>query len=183
MAPRKKTPSVEYELLSIPLSGFVASVDASVNHKARDRRHHYRDPKIYSFGSSVELVGVCDYPEERSGESYVISVHGWETEEGEFEARLSDRHVMDEDGMRKYRKVRGKEIPMYDVPEGIDLIEKVRGEKRWSGFCWVSPGTVSDMLLLLPHVRPLYISIHERKVGRTRWINGLTLQMSHPGYE
>jgi hypothetical protein len=129
MAPRKKTPSVEYELLSIPLSGFVASVDASVNHKARDRRHHYRDPKIYSFGSSVELEGVCDYPEERSGESYVISVHGWETEEGEFEARLSDRHVMDEDGMRKYRKVRGKEIPMYDVPEGIGLIEKVRGEK------------------------------------------------------
>ena len=129
MAPRKKTPSVEYELLSIPLSGFGASVDASVNHKARDRRHHYRDPKIYSFGSSVELEGVCDYPEERSGESYVISVHGWETEEGEFEARLSDQHVMDEDGMRKYRKVRGKEIPMYDVPEGIGLIEKVRGEK------------------------------------------------------
>ena len=34
------------------------------------------------------------------------------------------------------------------------------------------------MLTLLPHVRPLYISIHERKVGHTQWINGLTLQMS-----
>ena len=91
MAPRKKKPSVEYTLLSIPLSGYMASVDASINHEARDKRHHYRDPKIYSFGSSVELEGVCDYPEERSGESYVIRVNGWETEEGEFEAKLSDR--------------------------------------------------------------------------------------------
>jgi hypothetical protein len=149
MAPRKKTPSVEYELLSIPLSGFGASVDASVNPYARDKRHHYADPKIYSFGTSLELEGVCDYPEERSGDRYFISVHGWETEEGKFESRLSDRHVMDDDGTWKYRKVRGEEIPVYDVPEGIGLIEKVRGEKRWSGFCCVSPGTVSDMLTLL----------------------------------
>ena len=183
MAKRKKSPAVEYELLSIPLSGYRASVDASVNPYARDKRHHYADPKIYSFGTSLELEGVCNYPEERSGESYVISVHGWETEEGKFEDRLSDRHVMDEDGTRKYRKVRCDEVPVYDVPEGIGLIEKVRGEKRWTGFCWVSPGTVSDMLSLLPHVRPLYVSIHEHKVGRTRWINGLTLQMSHPAFE
>ena len=183
MAPRKKKSSVTYELLSIPLSGYRASVDASVNPYARDKRHHYRDPKIYQFLTSVELEGVCDYPEERSGESYVISVHGWETEEGKFEARLSGRHVTDEDGTRKYRKVRGEEIPVYDVPEGLGLIEKVRGEKRWTGFCWVSPRTVSDMLLLLPHVSPLYIAIHERKVGRTRWINALSLQMSHPGFE
>ena len=81
----------QYALLSIPLSGFGASVDASVNHEARDKRHHYADPKIYSFESSVELEDVCDYPEDRSGESYVISVHGWETEERKFEARLSDR--------------------------------------------------------------------------------------------
>ena len=44
-------------------------------------------------------------------------------------------------------------------------------------------GDWSDMLALLPQVRPLYVSIHERKVGRTRWINGLTLQMSHPAFE
>ena len=91
MAPRKKKPSMEYELLSIPLSCYRASVDASVNHEARDKRHHYADPKIYSFGSSVELEGLCDYPEERSGESYVIKVNGWENEEGDFDAKLSDR--------------------------------------------------------------------------------------------
>lgn len=183
MSPRKKKPTVEYELLSIALSGYRASVDASINHKARDKRYQYADPSIYEFQSSLELEGVCDYPDERSGDRYFIKVNGWETEEGEFEARLSDRHVRNEDGTRKYRKVRGEEIPVYDVPEGLGLIEKVRGTKEWSGFCWVSPRTVSDMLALLPQVRPLYISIHERKVGRTRWINELSLQMSHPGYE
>jgi hypothetical protein len=75
-----------------------------------------------------------------------------------------------------------KGVPVYDVPDGLGLIQKIRNKKEWTGFCWVSPGTVSDMLLLLPHVRPLYISIHERKVGRTRWINGLSLQMSHPAF-
>jgi len=91
MAKRKKSPAVEYELLSVPLSDYRANVDASVNPYARDKRHQWADPKIYSFGTSVELEGICDYPEERSGERYVISVHGWETEEGEFEAGLSDR--------------------------------------------------------------------------------------------
>lgn len=174
---------MEYEFISILLTLYRASADASINHDARDKRHHWTNPKIYSFGSSVGLEGTCDYPDERSGERYVISVHGWETEEGEFEARLSCRHVMDEDGTWKYRKVRGEDILVYDVLEGIGLIEKVRGEKRWSGFCWVSPRTVPDMLLLLPHVRPLYISIQEQKVGRSRWINGLSLQMSQPAFE
>ena len=183
MAKRKKPPAVTYELLSIELVSYKASVDATINPDTRDKRDHHADPKIYSFGSSVELEGICDYPDERSGQSYVISVHGWETEEGQFEARLSDRHTWDEDGEPVYRRIRGEEVPVYDVPDGIGFIEKVRGEKRWTGFCWVSPGTVSDMLALLPHVRPLYISIHERKIGRTRWINGLTLQMSHPAFE
>jgi hypothetical protein len=36
MAKRKKSTAATYELLSIPLSGYKASVDASVNHHARD---------------------------------------------------------------------------------------------------------------------------------------------------
>ena len=52
-----------------------------------------------------------------------------------------------------YLRVRGEEVSVYDVPKGMGLIEKARGSKKWSGFCWVSPGTVSDMLALLPHVR------------------------------
>jgi len=35
--------------------------------------------------------------------------------------------VLDEDGTWKYRRYRGEDIPVYDVPEGIGLIEKVRG--------------------------------------------------------
>lgn len=164
---------MEYTILSILMSRYRLSVNASINPDAR----------IYSFGTSVELEGVCDYPEERSGESYVIDVHGYEHKEGDFEIRLSNRHVRDKDGERVYRKVRGVEVPVYDVPEGIGLLEKTSGTGKWTGYCWVSPRMISDILVMLPHIRPLYVSIHERKVGQHRWINGLSLQTSHPAFE
>jgi hypothetical protein len=72
---------------------------------------------------------------------------------------------------------------VYELPNGIGPPERVRGTKDWTGWCWVSPRTVSDMLALLPNVQPLYISIHERKIGRKRWINGLTLQTTDPAEE
>ncbi|MFQ5644820.1 MAG: hypothetical protein ACE5FQ_14140 [Thiogranum sp.] len=59
------------------------------------------------------------HPGERAGDKYVINVHRWETEEGRFGARLSDRHVRDDDGMRKYRRVRGEEVP-YTMSDAIE---------------------------------------------------------------
>ena len=47
----------------------------------------------------------------------------------------------------------------------------------------MAPHIVSDMLLLLPQVRPLYVGIHEMKVERNRWIVGLTLQTTDPAEE
>ena len=100
-----------------------------------------------------------------------------------FDVTLSDCQARDDDGDRKYRRVRGEDVPVYEVPKGIGMIERVRGVGGWSGWCWISPRAVSDMLVLLPNVSPLYISLHERKIGRTRWINGLTLQTTDPAEE
>ena len=44
MAKRKKSTDVTYEFLPIPLDRYRAGVDASINHDARDKRHHYADP-------------------------------------------------------------------------------------------------------------------------------------------
>jgi len=181
MSKRKKTVE-EYEFLGIKITGYKASVDASINYEVRDKRHYYRDAKVYSFDSSVELEGVCNYPEEREGEKFLFSVHGREIHEGGFDVTLSGCHVLD-DGARKYRRVRGEDVPVYEVPKGIGPIQRVRGIGGWSGWCWISPRAVSDMLALLPNVSPLYISLHERKIGRNRWINGLTLQTTDPAEE
>ena len=68
MAPRKKQPKEVYELLAIEVTNYMASVDAAINYEVRDKRYHYRDPNVYSFVTSLELEGVCLYPEEREGE-------------------------------------------------------------------------------------------------------------------
>ncbi len=65
----------------------------------------------------------------------------------------------------------------------MGLLQTVRGEPSWSGWLWVSEETVSQMLTLLTGRSPLYLAIHERKVDRTRWINGLCLQTTDPAEE
>ena len=53
-------------------------------------------------------------------------------------------------------------------------------EAQKTGRCvWVSPHTVTDMLTLLPNVRPLFLTIQELRVERYRWIVGLTLQTNN----
>ena len=93
-----------------------------------------------------------------------------------FESKLSDFQVYDENRVPKYYKVRGEERPIFEPPNGVGYIERLRGTKDWTGCCWLPPQTVSDMLVLLTHITPLYVSIHELKLGRHRWIIGLTLQ-------
>jgi len=58
MSKRKKKPVDEYAILGIKITGYKASVDASINYEVRDKRHYYRDAMVYSFDSSVELEGV-----------------------------------------------------------------------------------------------------------------------------
>lgn len=65
----------------------------------------------------------------------------------------------------------------------IGNIQRQRNTKNWVGWCWLPPQIVSDMLTLLIQTKPLYISIHELKTGRKRWIVGLSLQTADPDEE
>ena len=94
---------------------------------------------------------------------FFITVYGRQRDEHELDTRLSDYHVRDEHGIPKYRKSRGKEIAVYDLPKGMGLLQTVRGEPRWSGWLWVPEETVSQMLTLLTGRSPLYLAIHGEK--------------------
>lgn len=74
----------------------------------------------------------------------------------------------------QYRTYRGKQVPVYVPPKGMGMIDKVRGELRWTG---------SDLLILLGQGRPLFIGIDERKHERTRWLHSVSLQMTDPAQE
>lgn len=173
----------EYDFLSIRVTDYKAYVDASINHDVRDKRYYHDDAKVYKFSSHVEITGICTWPEEKEGDEYVMTIYGSEIRTGDFDLTLSDCHVLDERSIPKFKKVRGKEVPIYDVPKGLGTIEKQRGIALWSGCLWVSPQGITNMLNLLPNVTPLYMFIHERNIERNRWIVGFTLQTSDPAEE
>jgi hypothetical protein len=181
MAKRKKKPTEpEYAFLTIEVNDYSARVDTSISYEVRDARHHQDDAKVYEFASDIELQGICTSPKDRSGERYALTIHGSEPRQGEFALTLADCHVRSDSGVPKYQKARGKEVPVYQVPRGIGLLQRQRRAGSWTGWAWVSPQTVTDMLTLLPHVRPLYVAIHEVKVQRACWIVSLTLQTTDP---
>ena len=91
--------------------------------------------------------------------------------------------MRDKDGGRKYRMVRGQSQPVYEVPKGIGHLEKVRGANEWSGWTWVLPQTFTDMLTLLSNVSPIYVELHELKIGRIRHIVSITLKNTDPEEE
>lgn len=183
MARRTTKGSPAYTFLGVGLSGFSARVGASVSHKARDPRHYRDDTNVYEFTSSLEFEGVCTYPEERAGEFYRLTAYGHEPRPGEFALTLADCHVRDERGLPKYRKLAGKQVPVYEVPKGIGLLNRERGTRAWTGWVWVSSQLITDMLTLLRTAGPLYVGIQESKVDRSRWIVGLTLQTTDPANE
>ena len=183
MAKRKKTSSSEYSITHAELTGYSASIDASINHKVREPRYYEDDAKVYDFGSHLELEGHFIHSEDREEEKIQLTIYGSGSGHCDFELTLADCQIRDDNGSLKYRKVRGKEVPVYDVPKGIGYIECQRGARAWWGCVWVKQRTVTDMLTLLPNVRPLFIAIHERHIGRTRWIAGLTLVTENPDDE
>lgn len=171
---KKQQPA--YSFLSVEIIHYEARVDASINYEVRDKRHHHHNPNIYSFGSHLEIEGRCLYPEEQKDETARISIIGSERKADEFTLKLEDCHVRDESGHKIYKKVRGKEIAEYDIPKGVGYLQKDRGSKSWSGASWVPPQTVSGMLTILPHIKPLYLEIHLYHEGKNYWVAGLTLQ-------
>ncbi len=135
------------------------------------------------FDSNLEIAGICTYPEERLGQRFSITVRGNQPDQGDLNVRLQEFHVNDKNGDPKYRKLRGYDRPVYDVPKRVGLLEKVRGENSWHGWICVPEITVAVMLTLLERRRPVFVEMHERRVERNRWINGVTLQTADPAYE
>ena len=183
MTRKKIKPVAQYSYLTIIVDKFSAAVNMSVNDQARERRQQNDNVSLYSFSCSVEIHGTCTYPPERVQENYRIDISTKPQSQIDFDAKLKDTRVMDEDGSFKYRKVRGRSLPVYDIPEGLGLLDKDRGTRNWNGWLWVPEQTLTQMLILLTNVKPLYLEIHERKIKRTRWINGLRVQTTDPNEE
>jgi hypothetical protein len=117
------------------------------------------------------------------GERHQFTVYGDHRDGGDLDKRLRDFRIKDKNGESRYRKSQGRQLPVYEAPKGIGFVRKDRGAIGWNGCAWVPDRTVAMMLTLLERNGPVFAELHEHRVARNRWINGLTLQTTDPAYE
>jgi len=181
-----KKPEDEYTHLAIRVESYEAQADASINYNVYRPYHSLdldeRDP-VYRFITYLTITGTSIYPETRAGDVYELKIYGDDAPSRYLNVTLDDAHVRDEHGVRQYRTYRGGSVPVYKAPRGFGLLQKDRGEKRWRAWVNALPRFVGDMLALLRADRELYIALQERRQGRDRWINSVSLQTTNPAEE
>ena len=179
--PRTKKIHSEYSFISLEVTGYRASVASSINHEVKDRGGASKDTKVFSFNTYLEIEGRCAHPEEIAGAIYSISVHASTGEEDRLASKLDDYHVVDESGHKIYRKKKDGTALLYKIPKGIGHLEHLGTRKsEWSGWVSLPQRSVTDMLILLPHVRPLYAWIDYLREGKSYSITHFSLQTNDP---
>ncbi|WP_376704206.1 hypothetical protein RQ479_04155 [Mesorhizobium sp. ISC25] len=183
---RQKRPEEEHTHLAIKVARCEASVEAAVNYNVYTPESAWNsddDDPLYRFTTRLTVAGISTYPEERAGDTYEVTIYGDNLGSGDIRATLKDVQERDEYGSPKYRQYRGRQIPIYNPPPGMGLIDKIRGEPRWTVWLRVSPCFTSDALALLSNGRSLYLAIHERKANRARWVQSVSLQTTDSAEE
>lgn len=183
---RRRKGEDEHTYLAIRVDSYEAQAEASVNLNAYYPQLAItlddRDP-LFRFVTQVCVSGTAIEPEKRAGEVFELSICGDDAPSRAVNVTLERVQTRDEQGLPRYRAYRGGSLPVYDAPPGMGLLQKVRGERCWTGWINALPRLVSDMLLLLGTGRELYIALHERKRGRERWVQSLSLQTTDPHEE
>lgn len=130
--------------------------------------------------SRLVIRGTGIDPKSRVGHQFEFSISGDDAPSKGVALTLKDKQLRDEYGVPKYRAYREREIPMYRDSDGIALLSKTRGQNLWAAWINVAPVVVSDMMVLLQTDRQMFISMHEFKEGRNRWIRRIEVQTSDP---
>lgn len=184
---KRRTKSIEaYTHLAIRVEHYEARVGASVNHNVYAPESAWsreEDDPLYQFTSQLIITGTSTYPEDRDGDVYELTICGEDAPSQRHNATLKDAQARDDKNSFQYRTYRGREIPVYVAPKGLGILDKVRGEPRWSGWLFTPTRFVNDMLVLLGHRRDLFLALHEYRESRQRWIRGIVLQTTDPAEE
>jgi hypothetical protein len=183
---RVKKSVEEHTHLALRIDAYKVRAKAGINHYAHTPQYAWRDTQdepLYEFETDLEIAAVCTYPEGRAGDAHELLIYGDASPESDIYWSLKDTQLVDKHHVPTYRPYRGKQIPVYDPPKGMGTLQQERGEPRWHGTIWAQPRYVSDLLVLLGHNHELYLSIHERKLERRRWIQSITVQTTDPAKE
>lgn len=183
---RRKKAEDQHAYLAVKVESHEARMGASVNHYAYEPQYAWdldeNDP-LYEFTIDLTIAGVATWPEAHAGEMYELTIYGNDASSSRHSASLKDVQARDKNGLPQYREFRGKRVPVLNPPNGIGYLEKVRGESRWTAALFVPNAFAGNLMALLDRSDGLFLSIHERKLGRMRWIQGVSLQTTDPSIE
>jgi hypothetical protein len=183
---QSKKSADEHAHLSLRIENHRVRVSTRINHYVHSPQYAWRDIQddpVFEFVTHLDIEALCTDPSVRAGDTYDLTIYSDVNLESATYWKLKDVQVVDEHRVPQYRTYRGKEIPIYKPPNGMGTLEKVTGEARWHGTIWAQPRYVNDLLILLGHQRQLYVAIHERKIERQRWIQGVEIQTNDPADE
>ena len=179
----KQVKSEEHSHLTISVDRYEASVSARINHFAYEPQyawHPIDEEPVYQFSNGLIVWGIVTWPEDRGGDRCEVTLYGDVSPARDLDTRLEEIAELDEDRLPRYRKYRGREVPVYREPKGFGVLDKVRGEPEWRTSLFVKPTFVDRWLALLTSSDGLFISLHECKSSRKRWVRGIELRTSDP---
>ncbi len=183
---RRKKQEQEHTHLAVRVEHYEARVEGSVNHNIYAPQYAWdldENEPLYTFETQLVISGLSTYPKERAGDTYELTIYGNDVPSQRLSRTLKDAQARDDNGSPKYREYRGERIPVYNPLPGIALLNKVRGEQHWTVWLHAAPQFLNNALILLGREKMLYLAIHERRVGRTRWAQGVSLQTTDPAEE
>ncbi len=175
-----KRSSVQHNHLTISVTRVKSSVTFGLNHDIYEKRYRHGGTRVYSWYTHLALHGVCVYPEERLATNFRLDIFDRDEHQTGFNATLDSYHVRGSDNARLYRKRHGTEEAVYEPPNSIGYLEKIRGENAWAGSVFVTNSTASNILSMSQCQQKLYLNIHEMKEGRNRRIFSISVENHDP---
>jgi hypothetical protein len=182
-ATRRGKRDVMHTHLVLRVVRYEGGVNASVNPYAYEPQYAWdlddSDP-VYEFTAQLTITAISTAPDDRAGNTYELTIYGDDSPRRRHHSILRDVQARDQYGSPQYRQYRGKQVPVFNPPRGLAVLNKIRGEPRWTAWLFVPVRSVSDMLQLFNHGRTLFLAVHERQENRARWVQSVTLQTIDP---
>jgi hypothetical protein len=183
VSPTPRKPAEEHTFIAVRVESYHVSASAGINPNLLGiyAKNIRPEDSVFQSTTQLEMLGVCTDPKERTGHQFQITVYeGTPSRTG---LRVKDTHARDKNNELQYQTRQGTHYLVCNLPQGLAVLERRRGDDVWTARVPVEPKLVTQMLILLGQGRPTYLSIHEKKVGRYRWIRNISLQTTDPATE
>ena len=104
--------------------------------------------------SRLTITGLAADPRHRAGHRFKVSLWAGDGPSQDHPPISTMPRSATATALPNTAHNRGTEIPVYDPPSGLGLLEKVRREPYWTAWLSVEPQFVTDALALLNQMQP-----------------------------